>query len=74
MDFAKSEQAKGAMNRTNILPHDGLAYLVDETGGEFEWPKVTACLAATIPMADRNRTPVRPGYASSEDDGLVRRC
>jgi alkylated DNA repair dioxygenase AlkB len=26
------------------------------------------------PMADRNRTPVRPGYAGSEDDGLVRRC
>jgi alkylated DNA repair dioxygenase AlkB len=39
----------GAMNRTNILPYDGLAYLVDDTAGEFEWPEITAGLAETIP-------------------------
>ena len=38
MDFTKSEQTTGAMNRTNVLPYDGLAYLVDDTGGKFEWP------------------------------------
>jgi len=37
------------MNQKNILPYDGLAYLIDDTEGEFEWPKVTACLAETIP-------------------------
>jgi hypothetical protein len=37
------------MNQKNILPYDGLAYVIDDTEGEFEWPKVTACLAETIP-------------------------
>ena len=37
------------MNQKNILPCDGLAYLIDDTKGEFEWPKVTASLAETIP-------------------------
>jgi alkylated DNA repair dioxygenase AlkB len=36
------------MNQKNILPCDGLAYLVDDTEGEFEWPKVMACLAESI--------------------------
>ena len=44
-----SEQASAAMNQKNILPYDGLAYLIDDTKGEFEWPKATACLAETIP-------------------------
>jgi alkylated DNA repair dioxygenase AlkB len=39
----------GAMNRTNILQYDGLAYLVDDTAGDFEWPEITAGLAETIP-------------------------
>jgi alkylated DNA repair dioxygenase AlkB len=34
------------MNQQNILPYDGL---IDDTEGEFEWPKVTACLAETNP-------------------------
>jgi len=37
------------MNQKIILPYDGLAYLIDDTKGELEWPKVTACLAETIP-------------------------
>jgi hypothetical protein len=38
------------MNQKNILPYDGLAYLVaPDTEGEFEWPKVTECLAETTP-------------------------
>jgi hypothetical protein len=49
MDFTESEQTNGAMNRTNILPYDGLAYLVDDTGGKFEWPEITSNLAKTIP-------------------------
>jgi alkylated DNA repair dioxygenase AlkB len=38
-----------AVNRKNILPYDGLAYVIADTEGEFEWPKVTACLAKTMP-------------------------
>ena len=37
------------MNQKNILPYDGLAYVIDDTEGEFEWPEITACLAETIP-------------------------
>jgi len=37
------------MNRRNILPYDGHAYLIDDTEGAFEWPKITACLAETVP-------------------------
>jgi alkylated DNA repair dioxygenase AlkB len=37
------------MNQKNILPYDGLAYVIDDTEGEFEWPEMTACLAETIP-------------------------
>jgi len=37
------------MNQRNILPYDGHAYLIDGTGGAFEWPKITACLAETMP-------------------------
>jgi alkylated DNA repair dioxygenase AlkB len=43
------EQARAAMNQKNILPYDGLVYVSDNTEGEFEWPKVTACLAETVP-------------------------
>jgi hypothetical protein len=49
MDFTKSEHTNGAMNRTNILPYDGLAYLVDDRGGKFEWSEITSNLAKTIP-------------------------
>jgi alkylated DNA repair dioxygenase AlkB len=35
-------------NQRNILPYDGHAYLVDDTSGAFDWPKITACLAETI--------------------------
>jgi alkylated DNA repair dioxygenase AlkB len=31
------------------LPYDGLAYVIADTDGEFEWPGVTACLAETVP-------------------------
>jgi alkylated DNA repair dioxygenase AlkB len=37
------------MNRTNILPYNGLAYLVDDTEDAFEWPKISAYFAETIP-------------------------
>ncbi len=37
------------MNQKNILPYDGLAYLIDDRASEFEWPKIAACLAETIP-------------------------
>jgi len=37
------------MNQKNILPYDGLAYLIDDTQGEFKWPVITASLAETIP-------------------------
>ncbi len=37
------------MNQKNIVPYDGLAYLIDDTEGEFEWPEITTCLAETIP-------------------------
>jgi alkylated DNA repair dioxygenase AlkB len=37
------------MNQRNILPYDGHAYLIDGTGGAFEWPKITARLAETMP-------------------------
>ena len=37
------------MNQGNILPYDGHAYLIDGTGGAFEWGKITACLAETMP-------------------------
>jgi len=45
----KSERTSAAMNPKNILPYDGLAYLIDNTKGEFEWPNVKACLAESIP-------------------------
>jgi hypothetical protein len=45
----KREQASVATNQKNVLPCDGLAYVIDDTKGEFEWPKITACLAETIP-------------------------
>jgi alkylated DNA repair dioxygenase AlkB len=38
-----------AMDQKSVLPCDGLAYVIDDTKGEFEWPKITACLAQTIP-------------------------
>ena len=38
-----------AMNQRNILPYDGHAYLIDDTSGAFDWPKITACLAETMP-------------------------
>jgi alkylated DNA repair dioxygenase AlkB len=31
------------------LPYDGLAYVIADTDGEFEWPGVTARLAETVP-------------------------
>jgi alkylated DNA repair dioxygenase AlkB len=37
------------MNQKNVLPCDGLAYVIDDTKGELEWPEITACLAETIP-------------------------
>ena len=37
------------MNQRNILPYEGHAYLIDGTGGAFKWPKITACLAETMP-------------------------
>ena len=37
------------MNQRNILPYEGHAYLIDGTGGAFKWPKITACLAKTMP-------------------------
>jgi alkylated DNA repair dioxygenase AlkB len=37
------------MNRKNILPYDGSAYLINDTSNEFEWPEITACLAEIIP-------------------------
>ena len=37
------------MNRRNILPYDGHAYLIDDTEGAFEWPEITACLVETVP-------------------------
>jgi Transposase IS116/IS110/IS902 family len=37
------------MNQKNILPCDGLAYVIDDTKGEFEWPEITACLAEATP-------------------------
>jgi alkylated DNA repair dioxygenase AlkB len=45
----KREQASVAMNQNNVLPCDGLAYVIDDTKAEFEWPEITACLAETIP-------------------------
>ena len=35
------------MDQRNILPYDGHAYLIDGTG--VEWPKITTCLAETMP-------------------------
>jgi alkylated DNA repair dioxygenase AlkB len=37
------------MNRKNILPYDGHAYLIDETESACDWPEITACLAETVP-------------------------
>jgi alkylated DNA repair dioxygenase AlkB len=37
------------MNQRNLLPYDGHAYLIGDTSGAFDWPKVTACLAETMP-------------------------
>jgi alkylated DNA repair dioxygenase AlkB len=37
------------MNQKNILPYDGLAYLIDDKQGELKWPVITAHLAETIP-------------------------
>jgi alkylated DNA repair dioxygenase AlkB len=37
------------MSGPNILPYDGYAYLIDDTGGAFAWPKITACLTETMP-------------------------
>ena len=39
----------GAMDRANLLPQDGYAYLIDDTERPFAWPEITACLAATVP-------------------------
>jgi alkylated DNA repair dioxygenase AlkB len=37
------------MNRQNILPYDGHAYLIHDTEGACEWPEITTCLAETVP-------------------------
>jgi alkylated DNA repair dioxygenase AlkB len=37
------------MDRCNLLPYDGYAYLIDDTAGAFTWPEVAACLAETVP-------------------------
>src|SRR6516165_6282974 len=39
----------GAMDRRNLLPQDGYAYLIDDTEGAFTWPEITASLAETVP-------------------------
>src|SRR5919204_1868330 len=37
------------MNRQNILPYDGDAYLIHDTEGACEWQEITTRLAETVP-------------------------
>jgi alkylated DNA repair dioxygenase AlkB len=37
------------MNRQNLLPYDGHAYLVDDAESEFEWSEIMTRLAETMP-------------------------
>jgi alkylated DNA repair dioxygenase AlkB len=37
------------MNRQNLLPYDGYAYLVDDAEREFGWSEITTRLAETMP-------------------------
>jgi alkylated DNA repair dioxygenase AlkB len=37
------------MNRQNLLPYDGHAYLVDDAEREFRWSEITTRLAETMP-------------------------
>jgi len=37
------------MKQDNILPYDGEAVLIDDTGSDFDWPALTSTLIATMP-------------------------
>jgi alkylated DNA repair dioxygenase AlkB len=37
------------MTKSNILPYDGDAILIDDHGAEFDWPAITRTLIDTIP-------------------------
>src|SRR6516165_8984764 len=63
----------GAMDRRNLLPQDGYAYLIDDTEGAFTWPEITASIAETVPWRLEVAPPLRPEDARPQDDGLVRR-
>jgi hypothetical protein len=57
----ESEQASAAMYQKNILPYNGLAYLIDDAEGEFRMAKSHGMSCRKHPMADRNRTPCSAG-------------
>jgi alkylated DNA repair dioxygenase AlkB len=37
------------MKKNNILPYDGRAFLIDDSGAGFDWPELTRTLIGTIP-------------------------
>jgi hypothetical protein len=61
------------MNRQNILPYDGHAYLIHDTEGACEWPEITTCLAETVPWRIETARLFGQEMPVPEDDGGVRR-
>jgi hypothetical protein len=48
-DSGCPENGSGNAKKTNVLPYDGQAILIDDNGAEFDWVEVTRTLIGTIP-------------------------
>jgi alkylated DNA repair dioxygenase AlkB len=43
------DNGSGNVKKNNVLPYDGRAILIDDSGAEFDWPEVTRTLIDTMP-------------------------